>query len=499
MKRSTSKSALAAVSLFAIGAVSGGTMMIAPHSFAAQQSVELEGLTNSNAPLLRQLSFADLVEKVSPAVVSIRTSREVTNDAFSDLPEELERLLPGLRDRFGGLDEGSRRRATGEGSGFFVDDNGHIVTNNHVIEGADEITVVLNTGEEVMAELVGTDPETDLAVLKVKPNKEQRYVTFDPNADIRVGDFVLAVGNPFGLGGTVTSGIVSAIGGDRREQQYADFIQIDASINRGNSGGPTFDVNGNVIGVNTAIISPTGVNAGIGLAIPAEVASDVVRQIIDKGQVTRGFLGVSVRDPEQQILEAVGLEGRSGALVANVTDGSPAEEAGLQAGDIILELNGDQINSSTDLTRRVGNLPPGEKVRVKAFREGRERNFRVELAKRDPQNLAMGIAPQNDNDEEMTEHLGVSFRALDDSARRRLGLEDDIEGVLVADVDRDSEAASAGILPGMIITEADYQKVTTPRDIERAVEAAQKRDKEAILLRVQTRQGFDFRALPIKS
>ncbi|MEE4210335.1 MAG: trypsin-like peptidase domain-containing protein, partial [Parvularcula sp.] len=378
-------------------------------------------------------------------------------------------------------------------------EDGYIVTNNHVIEGADEITVVLNTGDEVMAELVGTDPETDLAVLRVKPNKEQRYVTFDTNADLRVGDFVLAVGNPFGLGGTVTSGIVSAIGGDRREQQYADFIQIDASINRGNSGGPTFDVNGNVIGVNTAIISPTGVNAGIGLAIPANVASDVVRQIIDSGQVVRGFLGVVVRDPEQQILEAVGLDDRSGALVANVSEGSPAEKAGLQAGDIILELNGEAIDSSTALTRRVGNLPPGEKVRVKAFREGKERTFRVELARRDPQNPSGEATPQGENTDQMTEELGVSFRTLDDTARRRLGIGEDIQGVLVADVERDSEAAAAGILPGMIITEADYQEVKSPRDIERAVEAAKKRDKEAILLRVQTRQGFDFRALPIKS
>ena len=486
---------LLAVSVLALGAP------VATPAFA-QQSVDMDAFADNNAELYRKLSFADLVERVSPAVVSIRTEREVEASAMLDnLPPELERLLPGLRDRFGGLREGEPRRATGEGSGFFIDDKGHIVTNNHVIEDADSITVVLNDGGELEAELVGTDPETDIAVLKVEPSPEQRYVRFSPNTDLRVGDYVLAVGNPFGLGGTVTSGIVSALGRESGpEIPYADFIQIDASINRGNSGGPTFDVKGNVIGVNTAIISPTGVNAGIGLAIPANVAQDVVQQIIETGSVNRGFLGVSVRDTEPQILEAVGLEGRTGALVANVNEGSPADKAGLEAGDIVTELEGEEITSSTDLTRKVGSYPPGDKVRLKAFRDGRERSFTVTLDRREPQRLAaMSRGLEVPDESETTERLGVSFRALDDVTRRRLGIDDDIEGVLISDVDRDSEAAAAGIRPGMIVIEADNAKVTSPRDIEAAVEAAKKRDRGAILLRVQTRQGLDFRALPINS
>lgn len=476
-----------------------GAVTAAP-AFALQESVELEGLGGANPSILQQLSFADLVEQVSPAVVSIRTTREIGGPTLSDIPPDIERLLPGLRDRFGGLDEGQRRRATGEGSGFFINDQGHIVTNNHVVEDADEITVVLTSGEELTAELVGTDPETDLAVLNVEPSSSQRYVEFDTSADLRVGDYVLAVGNPFGLGGTVTSGIVSAIGrGGGPNTTYADFIQIDASINRGNSGGPTFDLQGNVIGVNTAIISPTGVNAGIGLAIPADVAAAVVDQIIDTGSVTRGFLGVSVRDPEPQILSAVGLDEQTGALVANVSPGSPAEEAGIEAGDIILELEGEEIADSTALTRRVGAMPPGERVRVKVFREGKVRNFRVELARRDPQQVVSNGTGEGEADSETTERLGVSFQTLDETVRRRLGLDDEVEGVLVSDVDRESEAAEAGIVPGMIITEADYQVVTSPRDIERAVESALQRGKENILLRVQTRQGLDFRALPISS
>lgn len=493
MKRSTHTTKLAAASAFVLGALTA-------FPASAQESVDMDSFRAKNAELYQKLSFADLVERVSPAVVSIRTTREVEASPLTALPPELERLLPGLRDRFGGLDDGETRRAFGEGSGFFIDDEGHIVTNNHVIEGADEITVVLNNGTELLAELVGTDVETDIAVLRVEPSSEQRYVRFDPDAEVRVGDYVLAVGNPFGLGGTVTSGIVSALDRDSG-LPYSDFIQIDASINRGNSGGPTFDVNGNVIGVNTAIISPTGVNAGIGLAIPAAVADNVVRQIIENGSVARGFLGISIRDAEPQILEAVGLAGRSGALVANVTEGSPADKAGIEAGDVVIELEGDAITSASELTRKVGSYPPGERVRVTAFRDGKERSFTVTLDRRDPQRLAdggAGIMPESDDGEE-TRRLGVSFRALDDETRRRLGVGDDVEGVLISDVEQDSEAAAAGILPGMIVMEADNRKVTSPRDIEEAVEDAKRRDRGAILLRVQTRQGLDFRALPISS
>ncbi|WP_233061478.1 Do family serine endopeptidase [Parvularcula mediterranea] len=467
----------------------------------AQESVDMGSFAAKNAELYQKLSFADLVERVSPAVVSIRTEREVPIGGAMNgqIPPELERLLPGLRDRFGGRSEGETRRAFGEGSGFFINDKGNIVTNNHVIEGATAITVVLNSGDELEAELVGTDPETDLAVLKVEPSREQRYVNFETDAELRVGDYVLAVGNPFGLGGTVTSGIVSALDRDSG-LQYSDFIQIDASINRGNSGGPTFDVKGNVIGVNTAIISPTGVNAGIGLAIPADVANSVVTQIIEEGGVSRGFLGVSIRDAEPEILEAVGLEDAAGALVANVTEDSPADKAGIEAGDIITELEGQAISGADELTRRIGNIAPGKRVKVKAFREGRERTFNVTLEKR---NLARvngepEAAPSAEA-EEMAERLGVSFRTLDDSARRRLGIDEEIEGVLVADVERDSEAEAAGITPGMIVMEAGNKKVSTPRDIEEAIEAAKKKNRGALLLRVQTRQGLDFRALPISS
>lgn len=277
---------------FVLGGATIGTLMAQEGTDRPREA--RPQLMAPDASFIQQLSFADLVEEVSPAVVSIRTEADVALRGRMQIPPGLERMLPMLppefREEFRRYEDDEEnedetvRRPLGQGSGFFVDDKGHIVTNNHVIDGADEITVVLDNGDELTAELIGTDPATDLAVLKVKPSGNQRYVQFSEELDLRVGDYVLAVGNPFGLGGTVTSGIVSAIGGERRQGTYGDFIQIDASINRGNSGGPTFDLNGNVVGVNTAIISPTGGNVGIGLAVPSDVASDVVSQLIDNGQ-----------------------------------------------------------------------------------------------------------------------------------------------------------------------------------------------------------------------
>ncbi len=485
------KTLIASVGAFALGAFTLGSM-----PFASAQSDQGEPqLMRPDPGFIQQLSFADLVEDVSPAVVSIRTTKEV-DARYSQLPPEFERMFPQLR----GRGDGMPRQATGEGSGFFIDANGHIVTNNHVVEGADEIIAVLYDGTELVAELVGTDPSTDIAVLKVKPSSDQRYVNFSPNADLRVGDYVLAVGNPFGLGGSVTSGIVSAIGGDDRGGQYADFIQIDASINRGNSGGPTFDLQGNVVGVNTAIISPTGGNVGIGLAVPAEVAADVTEQIIESGSVTRGWLGVGIRDLDARLASAVGLDEAKGALVGTVTEGSPADKAGIQEGDVLLSFNGQEVDSATALTRAVGRAAPGERTKVRLLRAGEEETLNVRLERREDDVVAAALGRQEpEGDDRLADSLGVTFAPLNDAVRERLGLEEDVTGVLVTDVSVESEASEAGIRPGMIITEADNREVASVRDVERAVEAARDRGKEAVLVRVVTPQGRDFRALPVGS
>jgi serine protease Do len=443
-----------------------------------------------------QLSFADLVEQVSPAVVSIHTEQTIERP---EIPREFERFFnaPGAP-RFE-VPRGTRPQlAQAEGSGFFIDAEGHIVTNNHVIDDAEKITVRLTDGTELEATLIGTDPGTDLAVLKVEAQRGQRYVRFTEDANLRVGDWVLAVGNPFGLGGTVTSGIVSAIGRDNNFGNYNDFIQIDASINRGNSGGPTFDLNGRVVGVNTAIYSPTGGSVGIGFAIPADTASYVVQQLIDRGRVSRGWLGVQIRPFDNTHAAAVGLENSKGALVNDVYPDTPAEKGGMKAGDIVLKIDGKEVEDARALTRAIGAVEPGNTVNLLVYRDGKNQSLRVKLDERDEAALAGSVeenAPANDN---LTNDLGASFSSLSNNDKAELGLPTETEGVLVSGVLPNSVAADAGLAPGMVILQADSKKVRTPSDLEDLIEDAKESGKEAILLRVQAGESKDFRALSLE-
>lgn len=442
------------------------------------------------------LSFADLVERVSPAVVSVMVEREVQGP---QIPTELEQFF---NFRFGEPEEGpfsdEPRTMQAQGSGFFVDDDGHIVTNNHVVEGATAIEVRLASGETLKAELVGTDPLTDLAVLKVTPKKGQPYVQFAEDVNIRVGDWVVAVGNPFGLSGTVTAGIVSAIGGQGRDAQYLDFIQIDAPINRGNSGGPTFDLKGRVVGVNTAIFSTNGGSIGIGFAIPAKVAKETVRQLIATGEVTRGWLGVSIQDVTTEIAAALGREEARGALIAEVLDGTPAAEAGFESGDLILALDGKKIENARDLTRSVASLPPGEKANLRVLRNGKERTITVTLGQRTANSEEPAETPRGAEDS-LSSELGLRVSELTPALRQQFRVPDDVKGVLVTGVKRGGRAADAQLTTGAVILQVDGKNVETPAALKRAIEEAKKAGKEGVLVRYQIGAAKQFGALTLGS
>lgn len=324
-------------------------------------------------------SFGPLVKQVAPAVVAVNVERNAAGSMETpDMPPEMKEWL----ERFGyggpGAPGQGNQQSRGAGSGFFIDAAGHIVTNHHVIADASSISVQLNDGRDLSATLVGSDPRTDLAVLKVEGDNFA-HLTFGDSEGLEVGDWVIAVGNPFGLGGTVTAGIVSAEGRDISASSYGDFLQIDAPINRGNSGGPTFDKHGQVIGINTAIIGPNGGNVGIGFAIPSDAAKSIVAQLIAEGQITRGWLGVSLQPLDEIVRDALGVAANEGVLVASVVEGSPAESAGLQRGDVVVGVNGKPVDGAQDLSRRIGNTAPGTQVSLDLMRKGQAESVEVPL------------------------------------------------------------------------------------------------------------------------
>jgi serine protease Do len=438
------------------------------------------------------MSFADLIQRVSPAVVSI----SVRQSAGAQERPDFENLPPGLEEFMRRFPErgGPRRTPTALGSGFIIAEDGTVVTNHHVVADAEEIDIRLSDGREVKAELVGSDQGTDLAVLKIKGGGRFPYVTFDRTPTVRVGDWVVAVGNPFGLDGTATAGIVSAKG--RRDfgaSSYVDFLQIDAPINRGNSGGPAFDLKGNVIGVNSAIFSPTGGNVGIGFAIPSDTASRVVDQLMKSGRVSRGWLGVQVQPVDREIAASIGLRDAKGAIVASVTPDSPAAGAGLKQGDVILTFNGQQIEDSRALTQRVGEAAIGRDARLEVQRDGQRRVVTVRLGERpaeqvlasatDPRSGAPG-APET----EQSEGLGVGVRTLTAEDRRRYQIEGVEGGLVITTVTDNSILADRGVSPGDVILSVDRKPVRTADDLDAAVSAAERQNRP-VLLQVQGRNG----------
>ncbi len=478
----------------AVVAVAGVAL---PQAFAPNAAVA-QTQTQSAQPT----SFADTVDRVKGAVVSVKVSIVETSADNEDNPG-VPQLQPGdplyrFFKRFGG-GEGMPGMPGGEqqrerhgmalGSGFIISADGYVVTNNHVVEHAKDVTITLDGGKTVPATVVGTDKKTDLALLKIKEAGNYPHVDWAA-ATPRVGDWVIAVGNPFGLGGTVTAGIVSARGRDIGSGPYDDYLQIDAPVNRGNSGGPTFNSNGQVVGVNTAIYSPSGGSVGIGFAIPAEVAKDVIGSLKDKGSVARGWIGVQIQPVTDEIAETLNLKGDKGALVADTQKNSPAAAAGIHDGDVITAVNGEKVDGPRDLARRIAGYGPDKHVTIAYVHDGSEKTADVTL----------GALP---NDQSASAESDATTRAAP-SAFQSFGLrlspaERGGPGVLVAQVDPDGMAAQKGFHEGDVIMEVSGHAVSRPSEVRAAVDQARKEGRKAVLMRVKSGQGTRYVALGLSA
>jgi serine protease Do len=442
-------------------------------------------------------SFAELAEQISPSVVNITTSALIAGpaDGMPMVPEGSP--FEDFFDDFQGPGGNGSQRSEALGSGFVITEDGYIVTNNHVIEGADEITIEFFSGKKLPAKVVGTDPKTDIALLKVEAGEPLPFVTFGNSDLMRVGDWVMAMGNPLGQGFSVSAGIVSARGREL-SGTYDDFIQTDAAINRGNSGGPLFNMDGQVIGVNTSILSPNGGSIGIGFSMSSNVVTKVVDQLKQFGETRRGWLGVRIQDVTPDVAEAMGLAEASGALVTDVPDG-PAKDAGIVAGDVITRFDGQPVTDAGDLTRRVADAPIGEAVPVIVQREGRTETLAVTLGRREEAEAATMPAstPAPEAPKEM-ESLGLTLAPLDDDMRSRLGLDATVEGLMVMAVDPASEAYTKGLREGDLITEAGQSRVVRLQDLEDRIAEAKEAGRQSILLLI--RRGGDprFVALSIQ-
>ncbi|WP_022729695.1 DegQ family serine endoprotease [Fodinicurvata sediminis] len=450
-------------------------------------------------------SFADLAEEVSPAVVNISSTRAPDEDngprsrdslpfdlppgsPFEDFFRQFEEHFKGMRPQ-----QHQARPATSLGSGFIIDAEGYVVTNNHVIDKADDIRVKLSDGRDLEAEVIGRDPKTDLALLKISSDKDLPHVTMGDSDDVRVGDWVMAVGNPFGLGGSVTAGIISARSRDINAGPYDDFLQTDAAINRGNSGGPMFNMDGDVIGISTAIFSPSGGSVGIGFAIPSNLASDVITQLREKGEVERGWLGVRIQQVTPELAEGLSLDEEKGALVASVESDGPADRAGIRTGDVILEFDGEDVERMRDLPRLVAAVSAGQDVEIVVWRDGEEETLNATIAEQTEESMAAfgGSRSQPGSDDDMErslDRLGASLSSLDKETRNRLGLPEDMSGVVVTDVDPDGRAAAQGLAPGDVIEQVDGQEVASPNDVAERLEQAERDGKKTVVLLVE-REG----------
>ncbi|MFO6446289.1 Do family serine endopeptidase [Erythrobacter sp. NE805] len=487
--------------------VGGAAMsLITGSPLGAQVAQNDDAVMNRVVPVAgAPASFADLTAQLAPAVVNISTRQrvEVANNPFAGTP--FADLFNGRQGNGGGAPQ--TREAQSLGSGFIISADGIVVTNNHVISPPDTrakleaITVTLPDGTEYEADLVGSDAASDLAVLKIRSNKTFPFVKFGDSSSARVGDWVVAIGNPFGLGGTVTSGIISAVYRNTGQGgAYDRYLQTDASINRGNSGGPLFDMRGNVIGINNAIFSPSGGSVGIGFAIPAEIAAPIVEKLRAGQEIQRGYLGVGLAPIDEDFAASLGLPKRRGELVQTVQDDSPASRAGLKPGDIVVKVNGKDISPEQTVSFTVANLQPGAKVPVELLRDGERLNLTVTLGKRpseaELQSQTQTFDPEADepmapgtSDATIEQKLGLQVMPMNAAAARALGVPADTKAVVVAAVDQNSDAARKGLQRGDLILSANYQPTPTVEALLAQVRAATDAKREALLLRVQRRNN----------
>lgn len=444
-------------------------------------------------------SFADLAEKLSPSVVNISTTTVI-----EDKSRQMPSFPPGspFEDFFKQFDNpgGKKRKAQSLGSGFIVDKTGYIITNNHVIDNAEKIMVILYDDTSFEAKVVGKDPKTDVALLKIDPKKiKLKAVEFGNSNDLRVGDWVMAIGNPFGFGGTVTAGIVSARGRNL-SGSYDDYIQTDASINRGNSGGPLFDMKGNVVGINTAIFSQSGGSVGIGFAVSSNLAKQVTDQLKQYGRTKRGWLGVLIQEISQEIADSLGMKSVRGALVSSATEGGPAEKAGVKTGDVILKFNNIEIGSMKELPKVVAGTPVGKSVPLVILRNGKEIVLNVtlgELELAEKENL-IGKSSNSSGETKEYDKLGFVAEELNSKNKSKFNLKNIDNGVVITSVKDDSPAQAAGLVPGMVIVRVGQVEVNSLDVIDQSLQNAIKQKRKALLFLVKVENGTRFVAIELK-
>ena len=504
-------SGVAAVALVALAGLEAGVVAPSLPAYAETTQAPLQGSAIGSPAALAPVSFADLVVKVKPAVVSVKV-KVVEGEAqqmafggdgdgngnselpFPNLPPDhpLNRLF-GPYGQDGSPRGGQAPKRFGEalGSGFFISPDGYAVTNNHVVDHAKSVSITTDDGKVYTAKVIGTDPKTDVALIKVDGRSDFPFVKLASSSP-RIGDWVLAVGNPFGLGGTVTAGIVSARGRDIGAGPYDDFLQIDAPVNRGNSGGPTFDLSGNVVGVNTAIYSPSGGSVGIAFAIPSQTVQSVVDQLKASGAVTRGYIGVQIQPVTADIADGLGLKDAKGALVASIASDSPAGKAGVKTGDAILTVNGQTIADARELSRDIAALKPGDKASLVIWRDGGEKTIDVTVAKF-PNEKVASAAPASEEATSAGSKLGLTLAPASESGKGGQ------KGVAITKVDPDSPAAEKGLQAGDVITLAAGKSVSTPEDVRKAVADAKRDGRKAVLFEIERNGSAHFVAVPFLS